>query len=316
MTTLLTGATGFIGTNLSKRLLREGHKVIGIDNFYCSDKERLQEFSQESNFTFIEHDITQPLVLSPNMQIDHICNFACPASPIQYLKDSVYTTRVNVWGTFNMLELARTHNVPILQASTSEVYGDPLEHPQEESYWGNVNPHGVRSCYDEGKRVAESLCFDYKRQYNTKIKVIRIFNTYGPFMAPDDGRVVSNFIMQALQKKPLTVYGDGIQTRSFCYVDDLVDGIFLYIMLQDNNNEITGPINLGNPVEMTINELVQHLTHFIPEVQITHKPLPENDPQQRKPNINKATQLLSWEPKISLQQGLEKTIKWFTEYHI
>lgn len=313
MTILITGVTGFIGTNLAKRLLREGHSVVGIDNFYCSDASKLELFENESNFHFIQHDITKdiPAHIFENISIDHICNLACPASPVQYLKDPIYTTKVSVFGILAMLDIAKKYNIPILQASTSEVYGDPLAHPQEEEYWGNVNPHGVRACYDEGKRIAESLCFDYKRQHNTKIKLIRIFNTYGPFMAHDDGRVVSNFITQALRNEALTVYGEGMQTRSFCYVDDLVEGIIRFIMLDDDKNTITGPINLGNPHEMTINELIQHIEVFIPNVKIVNKPLPENDPQKRKPNISKAKALLHWEPKISLSEGLEKTIAWF-----
>ena len=315
MKILITGATGFIGTNLCKTLLAQDHEILGIDNFYCSNRSHLQELSSFENFSFMEHDIINPIILPQSFVPDFICNFACPASPVQYLKDPIYTSKVSVCGILHVLDIAQEHNIPILHASTSEVYGDPLQHPQEEQHWGNVNPHGVRACYDEGKRMAESFCFDYNRMYGTKIKIIRIFNTYGPHMAPNDGRVISNFIMQAKKGIPLTVYGKGTQTRSFCYVDDLVAGIIAFLFLDDPEHKITGPINLGNPSEITINTLVTQIQEFIPNIEIINKPLPSDDPQQRKPNISLAKSTLQWEPRISLKEGLDKTIEWFQQYH-
>lgn len=313
MRVLVTGATGFIGTSLCKKLLNDKHDVIGIDNFYCSRPTQIKEFESFERFTFIEHDIIDPITFLENRKPDYICNLACPASPVQYMKDPVYTTKTSVMGILNMLDLATQYQIPMLHASTSEVYGDPLEHPQQEHHWGNVNPIGIRSCYDEGKRLAESLCFDYNRKHGTQIKVIRIFNTYGPFMAPDDGRVVSNFIMNALKGAPLMVYGEGKQTRSFCYVDDLVEGIMKFLFLEDK--EVIGPINLGNPHEIAINELAQYVDKFIPNTKIVFQPLPEDDPQQRKPNISLAQKILKWQPTIDLEQGLAQTIAWFKLHH-
>lgn len=316
MKIVITGALGFIGINLCKNLLSKGYEVLGIDNFYCSNRFHLKELEQHNNFSFLEHDIINPIPISNNFVPDLLCNLACPASPVQYLKDSIYTTKTNVFGMINMLDLAIKYDVPILQASTSEVYGDPLEHPQTESYWGHVNSIGIRACYDEGKRLAESLCFDYKRQHKAKIKISRIFNTYGPYMASDDGRVVSNFIVQALHKKPLTVYGKGQQTRSFCFIDDLVEGIVRFLLLDDPHNEVTGPINLGNNDEITIQELAYQINKYIPHTSIEYKILPEDDPQQRKPDSTQAKKILAWEPKITLAEGLPPTIAWLKTYNL
>jgi UDP-glucuronate decarboxylase len=305
---LVTGAAGFLGSNLCKRLVADGFQVIGVDNFYTGSKDNLAELANCNNFSLHTHDIIQPI----DIACDWIFNFACPASPPHYQKDPIFTTKTNVLGSLNMLELARKNSARIMQASTSEVYGNPLQHPQTEDYWGNVHTIGPRSCYDEGKRVVESLFFDYKRMYNTDIKVIRIFNTYGPMMDPKDGRVVSNFIMQALQGKPITLYGTGNQTRSFCYVDDLIDGI---IAMMHTDASITGPINLGNPDEFTLKELVSELEHVLGRtLPVITMPLPEDDPAKRRPDITRAQQVLGWQPKINLAQGLKKTITYFERF--
>ncbi len=308
-TILITGAAGFVGSHLSKKLHGQGHTIIAIDNLLTGYRKNIQELISQPRFVFIEHDIIEPITL--DQKIDWIFNLASPASPKRYQQDPVHTTKTSVIGVLNMLELAKQHNARILQASTSEVYGDPLQHPQTENYWGNVNPIGPRACYDEAKRCAETLCFDYHRKYGVKVKVIRIFNTYGPGMSPDDGRVVSNFICQALQKKPITIYGDGSQTRSFCYVNDLVDGI---IAMMETDPEITGPVNLGNPDEYTILELAQKVKDMILGVEFCFKALPQDDPTKRKPNITRAKQLLGWEPKISLDEGLKRTIEYFQKH--
>jgi len=308
---LVTGGAGFLGSHLCERFLNMGHAVIALDNLSTGRVQNIEHLLKNQNFTFINHDIINPY--NPdNNKIDWILNFACPASPPHYQKDPIHTTKTSVLGALNMLELARKHNARIMQASTSEVYGDPIMHPQEEKYWGNVNPIGIRACYDEGKRCAESLFFDYYRTYNLDIKVIRIFNTYGPNMDPADGRVVSNFIMQALQNKPLTMYGDGKQTRSFCYVDDLVDGI---IGMMHTDTGITGPVNLGNPHEFNLLELAQNILRLTnSSSEIIFKPLPQDDPTRRKPNISLAKELFNWEPKINLETGLVKTIEYFEKY--
>ena len=303
---LITGGAGFIGRNLCKRLLLQGYKVIAVDNLYTGNLKNIEEFREDKNFEFINHDITIPL----KIEVDEIYNLACPASPIHYQKDPIFTFKTSVIGTLNMLELAKASNAKILHASTSEVYGDPLQHPQKESYWGNVNPVGIRSCYDEGKRAAECLCADYFRAFNMDIKIVRIFNTYGPFMDPKDGRVVSNFIVSAIKNKEITIYGDGKQTRSFQYVSDLIEGIIAYM----NLNEIfIGPINLGNPDEFTILELAEKIKCLIPKSKsnLTFNPLPEDDPKRRRPNIDLASEKLSWSPKIPLEEGLKKTIEYF-----
>lgn len=301
---LVTGGAGFIGSHLCKALLDRGNEVICLDNFYTGRKETIQNLTANPHFEVVRHDITQPYLA----EVDEIYNLACPASPIQYQYNPVKTIKTNVMGTLNMLGLAKRVRARILQASTSEVYGDALEHPQKEIYWGNVNPIGIRSCYDEGKRCAETLCMDYHRQNGVDIRIIRIFNTYGPNMDPDDGRVVSNFIMQALQNKEITIYGTGKQTRSFQYVDDLVRG-----MIKMMDQEYIGPVNLGNPGEFTILELAQKILSLIPKSTstIVFKPLPQDDPQQRKPDISLAKKKLGWQPKVSLTEGLEKTIPYF-----
>lgn len=307
MKILITGGAGFIGSHLVKYYLEKGHKVIALDNLYTGRLENLQPYFNNPNFTFIKHDIIEPIDLS----VDWILNFACPASPPHYQKDPLFTTKTCIIGSLNMLELARKNKARILQASTSEVYGDPETHPQIESYRGCVNTIGIRSCYDEGKRCAESIFFDHHRMYNTDIKVIRIFNTYGPNMDPDDGRVVSNFITQALQNKPLTMYGDGTQTRSFCYVDDLVEGI---TRMMETEPSIQGPINLGNPHEFTLLELAQLiLAQTNSSSKIIFLPLPQDDPKQRCPDISKAKQHLNWKPTIQLNEGLTKTITYFEQ---
>jgi UDP-glucuronate decarboxylase len=302
---LVTGGAGFLGSHLIDRLIDAGEEVLCVDNLFTGSKANIAHLQSHPNFEFLRHDICFPLFV----EVDEIYNLACPASPIHYQHDPVQTTKVSVHGSINMLGLAKRVGARILQASTSEIYGDPVQHPQTESYWGNVNPIGVRSCYDEGKRCAETLFFDYHRQHNLSIKVARIFNTYGPRMHPADGRVVSNFIMQALGNKPITVYGEGTQTRSFCYVDDLVSGL---IKLMNSPEEFTGPVNIGNPVEFTIRnlaELVIELTGSRSE--IIEQPLPSDDPTQRKPDISLAKKELSWEPTIGLRDGLVSTIQYF-----
>lgn len=303
---LITGGAGFIGSHLCERLLKEGHEIICADNFYTGNKENILHLLSNPFFEFIRHDITLPL----HIEADQIYNLACPASPIHYQRDPVQTTKTNVHGAINMLDLAKRLDARILQASTSEVYGDPNVHPQTEDYWGNVNPIGPRACYDEGKRCAETLFFDYHRQHQLDIKVIRIFNTYGPRMHPSDGRVVSNFITQALMGKDITIYGNGEQTRSFCYVDDLVEGM---IRMMNTERDLTGPINLGNPVESTILELAQEVLDLVnSKSKLVNKPLPENDPKRRKPNISQAKEHLDgWEPKVALRDGLLKTVEYF-----
>ena len=302
---LVTGGAGFIGSHLCKKLLEKGCEVICLDNLYSGSKENLLEMFQNPYFEFVRHDITFPYYA----EIDEIYNLACPASPIHYQKDPVQTTKTSVHGSINMLGLAKRTKAKILQASTSEVYGDPEKHPQNETYWGNVNPIGIRSCYDESKRCAETLFYDYKRQYNVKIKIVRIFNTYGPNMQINDGRVVSNFIYQAINNQNLTMYGNGSQTRSFCYVEDLIDGL---IKMMDTKENFTGPVNLGNPTENTMNQLANLIIKLTgSKSKITFNPLPLDDPKHRKPDIEMANKNLGWHPKISLKEGLLKTIKYF-----
>ena len=302
---LVTGGAGFLGANLCKKLVQQGHDVLCVDNFFTGSKENIAELIGQKYFDLMRHDVTFPLYV----EVDEIYNLACPASPVHYQYDPVQTTKTSVHGAINMLGLAKRVHAKILQASTSEVYGDPEVHPQSETYWGRVNPIGIRSCYDEGKRCAETLFFDYWRQHKTKIKVARIFNTYGPLMHPNDGRVVSNFIVQAIQGNPITIYGDGTQTRSFCYVSDLIDGL---IALMNTLEEVTGPINLGNPVEFTMLELAELVIRMTGSVsQIVFQTLPEDDPKQRKPNIDLATKHLNWQPKIHLEEGLQETINYF-----
>ena len=302
---LVTGGAGFLGSHLCKRLLIDGNEVIAVDNFYTGTKDNIVELLDNPNFELVRHDITFPLYV----EVDEIYNLACPASPIHYQLDPVQTTKTSVHGAINMLGLAKRLKAKILQASTSEVYGDPQIHPQPESYLGNVNPNGPRSCYDEGKRCAETLFFDYYRQHNLRIKVARIFNTYGPNMQPNDGRVVSNFIMQALQDKPITIFGDGSQTRSFCYVDDLIEAFF---RLMDSPDDFTGPINIGNPVEFRIMELAEKVIKLTDsKSKLVYEKLPDDDPIQRQPDINLAKEKLGWEPKIHLEEGLVMTIHYF-----
>ena len=302
---LVTGGAGFLGSHLCERLLKSGHEVICVDNFFTGNKENLLSFLDHPFFELIRHDVCHPL----NVEVDEIYNLACPASPVHYQSDPVQTTKTSIHGAINMLTLAERLKAKILQASTSEVYGDPLVHPQHESYWGNVNPIGYRSCYDESKRCAETLFFDYHRQYNLPIKVARIFNTYGPRMHPNDGRVVSNFIVQALRGEPITIYGDGSQTRSFCYVDDLIDGL---IRLMETTPEFTGPVNLGNPTEFCILDLAKLVLKLTGSSSpIVFKPLPHDDPKQRRPDITLAKTHLHWEPKIPLEEGLLRTVEYF-----
>jgi len=302
---LVTGGAGFIGSHLCERLLEQGHEVLCVDNYYSSSRANIEHLLTHPQFEVLRHDVTFPLYV----EVDAIYHLACPASPVHYQRDPVQTTKTSVLGSINMLGLAKRLRVPILLASTSEVYGDPLMHPQTEDYWGNVNPIGIRSCYDEGKRCAETLFFDYWRQHDLPIKVVRIFNTYGPRMQPNDGRVVSNFIVQALQGSALTLYGDGSQTRSFCFVDDLVDGL---MKMMNSPVDCVGPINLGNPVEFTIAQLAQQvLTLTQSTSELRYLPLPSDDPQQRKPDISKATSLLSWTPSVPLESGLRSTVSWF-----
>jgi UDP-glucuronate decarboxylase len=302
---LITGGAGFLGSHLCEKLLGQGHDVLCVDNFYTSTRRNITHLLEHPNFELLRHDVTFPLYV----EVDEIYNLACPASPIHYQRDPVQTTKTSVHGAINMLGLAKRTGASILQASTSEVYGDPEIHPQTESYWGNVNPVGIRSCYDEGKRCAETLFFDYRRQHGTNIKVARIFNTYGPRMLPDDGRVVSNFIMQALQGQDITIYGDGSQSRSFCYVDDLVDGL---IRLMNSRPELTGPVNLGNPGEFTIRELAEKVIRMTGSgSKLVYRELPQDDPSQRQPDITLAKTELGWQPRYSLEEGLKPTIDYF-----
>lgn len=302
---LVTGGAGFLGSHLCDLLLRNGHDVLCVDNYYSGTKENIRHLLNNRRFELLRHDVTFPLFV----EVDEIYNLACPASPIHYQFDPVQTTKTSVHGAINILGLAKRVKAKVFQASTSEVYGDPRVHPQKEDYWGHVNPIGLRSCYDEGKRCAETLFFDYHRQHNLKIKVARIFNTYGPNMHPQDGRVVSNFIIQALSNDPITIYGDGSQTRSFCYVEDLIDG---FIRLMDSNDSLTGPVNLGNPGEFTIKELAEKVIDMTgSKSKIVYRELPSDDPMQRCPDIALARKELGWEPKIALEEGLRKTIPYF-----
>ena len=302
---LVTGGAGFLGSHLCERLLARGHDILCVDNYFTGRKDNIAHLLGEPHFEAMRHDITFPLYV----EVDEIYNLACPASPIHYQFDPVQTTKTSVIGAINMLGLAKRVKAKILQASTSEVYGDPTLHPQQESYRGNVNPIGPRACYDEGKRCAETLFFDYQRQHNVRIRVVRIFNTYGPRMHPNDGRVVSNFIVQALKNEPITLYGDGRQTRAFCYVDDLIEG---FLRMMDAPDTVTGPINLGNPVETSVAELAEIIIDLTgSRSKITHKPLPVDDPIQRCPDISQAKQVLKWEPRSPLKPGLERTIAYF-----
>jgi len=304
---LVTGGAGFLGSHLCERLLGEQVDIICLDNFFSGARRNIEHLLDNRRFEFIRHDVTFPLYV----EVDQIYNLACPASPIHYQRDPVQTTKTSVHGAINMLGLAKRLRAKILQASTSEVYGDPSVHPQTEDYWGNVNPIGVRSCYDEGKRCAETLFFDYWRQHKLRIKVARIFNTYGPRMHPNDGRVVSNFIVQALLSRDITVFGNGLQTRAFCYVDDLIDGL---IGLMKSQDEVIGPINLGNPSEFSIIELAGAIIDLTgSRSKIVHRPRPEDDPRQRRPDISRAHELLQWEPRTNLKEGLKKTIAYFEE---
>ncbi len=304
---LVTGGAGFLGSHLCERLLGEGNDVICVENFYTGSKANVAHLMSSPYFELVRHDVTFPLYV----EVDEIYNLACPASPIHYQFDPVQTTKTSVHGAINMLGLAKRVKAKILQASTSEVYGDPTVHPQREDYWGNVNPIGIRSCYDEGKRCAETLFFDYHRQHGLRIKVARIFNTYGPRMHPNDGRVVSNFIVQALKGEPITIYGDGRQTRSFCYVDELIDGL---VRLMNTGDDITGPMNLGNPNEFTILELAEQIIELTGSKSAIRKlPLPQDDPTQRQPDISHARDTLGWEPKIQLRDGLRRTIEYFDQ---
>lgn len=305
-TILVAGGGGFLGSHLCERLLSDGHDVICLDNFFTGSKENIRHLLPNPGFELIRHDITWPLYV----EVDAIFNLACPASPVHYQHDPIQTTKTSVMGAINLLGMAKRLNIPIMQASTSEVYGDPTVHPQTEDYWGNVNPIGTRSCYDEGKRCAETLFFDYNRQLNVTIKVVRIFNTYGPRMQANDGRVVSNFIVQALKGEDITIYGDGSQTRSFCYVDDLIDG---FIKIMDTDKDVTGPINLGNPDEFTIGELAEKILSMTKsKSKIVYRDLPDDDPTRRRPNITKAENILKWSPKIDLREGLKRTIEYFS----
>ncbi|MFZ5560843.1 MAG: UDP-glucuronic acid decarboxylase family protein [Pseudomonadota bacterium] len=303
--TLVTGGAGFLGSHLCDRLIARGDDVLCVDNFFTGSKQNLAHLFSRPNFELMRHDVTFPLYV----EVDRIFNLACPASPVHYQHDPVQTTKTSVHGAINMLGLAKRVKARILQASTSEVYGDPEIHPQQETYWGRVNPIGIRSCYDEGKRCAETLFFDYYRQHRLEIKVMRIFNTYGPRMHPNDGRVVSNFIVQALRSDPISIYGDGQQTRSFCYVDDLIEGM---LRLMDSPTEITGPINIGNPGEFTMLELAEKVLRFTgSSSKLEFKPSPMDDPRQRQPNIDLAKSVLNWEPKVCLDDGLKETINYF-----
>ncbi len=303
---LVTGGAGFLGSHLCDVLVKQGHDVICLDNFFTGRKKNVEHLIDSHNFELMRHDITMPVFL----EVDQIYNLACPASPIHYQYNAVKTIKTSVMGAINVLGLAKRVKARVLQASTSEVYGDPTIHPQNEAYWGNVNPIGIRSCYDEGKRVAETLFFDYHRMNNVDIRIMRIFNTYGPRMHPDDGRVVSNFIVQALGKKDITIYGDGSQTRSFCYVDDLIDGMMRLM----NAEGVQGPINMGNPREFTIKELAEKVIELTASPsKIVYKSLPSDDPKQRRPDITLATEKLGWNPEVMLEQGLKKTIEYFSK---
>jgi UDP-glucuronate decarboxylase len=305
---LVTGGAGFIGAHLCRRLVAEGNDVLCVDNFYTGTRDNISDLLSDPHFELMRHDVTFPLFV----EVDEIYNLACPASPIHYQNDPVQTTKTSVHGAINMLGLAKRVRAKILQASTSEVYGDPTQHPQTEEYWGNVNPIGPRACYDEGKRCAETLFFDYLRQHHLEIKVARIFNTYGPYMHPNDGRVVSNFVMQALRGEPITIYGEGSQTRSFCYVSDLVDGL---IRLMNSGKDVSGPINLGNPNEFTIRELAESVVRLCGSAsKVVFHPLPADDPKQRQPNIKKAREQIGWQPSIPLADGLPPTIEYFRRF--
>lgn len=302
---LVTGGAGFVGSHLIDRLIESGHEILCVDNLFTGTKQNIDHLHNNPRFEFLRHDVTFPLYV----EVDEIYNLACPASPVHYQHDPIQTTKTSVHGAINMLGLAKRLRCKIFQASTSEVYGDPAVHPQTEEYWGNVNPIGPRSCYDEGKRCAETLFFDYHRQLNLEIKVARIFNTYGPRMHSADGRVVSNFIVQALSGRPITIYGDGGQTRSFCYIDDLVDGL---IRLMETGPTVTGPVNIGNPTEFTIRELAERTLAMVgSSAGVVKMALPQDDPRQRRPDITKARELLGWEPKIKLEEGLRRTIDYF-----
>lgn len=305
-TILIAGGGGFLGSHLCERLLKDGHDVICVDNFFTGSKENIRHLLSNPGFELIRHDITWPLYL----EIDAIYNLACPASPVHYQHDPIQTTKTSVLGAINLLGIAKRLKVPILQASTSEVYGDPAVHPQTEDYWGNVNPIGLRSCYDEGKRCAETLFFDYHRQLGVEVKVVRIFNTYGPRMQANDGRVVSNFIVQALKGEDITIYGDGSQTRSFCYVDDLIEG---FVKMMDTPADVAGPVNLGNPGEFTIKELAEKIIQLTESSsKLVYHDLPLDDPVRRRPNIDKAREILAWTPEIEIDAGLQKTISYFS----
>jgi UDP-glucuronate decarboxylase len=302
---LITGGAGFLGSHLCDRLIKDGHDVLCVDNFFTGSKTNIAHLIGHPYFELMRHDVTFPLYV----EVDRIFNLACPASPIHYQHDPVQTTKTSVHGAINMLGLAKRVKARIFQASTSEVYGDPEEHPQPESYWGRVNPIGPRSCYDEGKRCAETLFFDYQRQHDLDIKVVRIFNTYGPRMHPNDGRVVSNFIVQALGGEDITIYGDGSQSRSFCYVDDMIEG---FVRMMDSERGLSGPVNMGNPVEFTMLELAENVLRLVgSKSKLTFKPLPTDDPRQRQPNITLAKEKLGWEPKVKLEDGLKETIAYF-----
>ena len=305
MKILLTGAAGFLGSHLSKKLIDEGHQVIGLDDLSTGSIKNIENLKSNSNFKFVEHDVRKPY----SVEVDAILNFACPASPISYQKDPVRTIETNFLGMINLLHLANETNAIVIQASTSEIYGDPTQSPQVESYWGNVNPIGIRSCYDEGKRAAETLCFDYKRQHNLDTRVLRIFNTYGPNMSISDGRVVSNFIVQALKNEPITIYGDGNQSRSFCYVSDLVEGIYKLLVKKES---VDSPINLGNPNEFTIKQLAETIIKITnSQSKLINDPLPQDDPKQRRPDISLASKLLNWQPTVQLEEGIGKTVAYF-----
>ncbi len=304
---LITGGAGFLGSHLCERLLKEGNDVICLDNFFTGSKDNIIHLMDDHHFELLRHDVVNPLFI----EVDEIYNLACPASPPHYQYNPIKTNKTSVMGAINMLGLAKRVKGRILQASTSEVYGDPAVHPQTEDYWGNVNPIGARSCYDEGKRCAETLFFDYHREHKLRIKVVRIFNTYGPKMHPHDGRVVSNFIIQALKGEDITIYGEGLQTRSFCYVDEMIDG---FIRMMATDDSVTGPVNLGNPGEFTIRELAEKIVDMTgSSSKLVYKPLPSDDPRQRQPDITLAKKTLGWEPKIKLEEGLVKTIAWFDD---